>query len=78
MWLTLRLFLEPSKRTVRRVSTLSPAASTNSSSRRHISWPETKRAPARSSTFLPFLTGLIAVDLGRVDEISLICFPDWN
>jgi hypothetical protein len=33
---------------------------------------------ARSSTFLPFLTDLIAVDLGRVDEISLICFPDWN
>jgi hypothetical protein len=33
---------------------------------------------ARSSTFLPFLTDLMAVDLGRVDEISLKCFPDWN
>jgi hypothetical protein len=27
---------------------------------------------------LPFLTDLMAVDLGRVDEMSLTCFPDWN
>jgi hypothetical protein len=24
------------------------------------------------------LTDLMAADFGRVDEISLICFPDWN
>jgi hypothetical protein len=37
-------------------------------------WP----TAARSSTFLPFLADLMAVDLDRVDEMSLICFPDWN